>query len=120
MPTKQETFDAVVTHLLKQGCRSVDSLGNCVYLSDQGLKCAAGCLIPEDEYVPGWEGTSIWENEKCEGTVTACLRRLGYNLKLVSQLQSIHDNCEPHRWDDAFQQLAAEHGLTYTPPTESA
>lgn len=55
--TPQEIFDTVVTHLSKQGKRSVNIEGDCLYRGPGGLSCAVGCLIPDSEYVHEMEGT---------------------------------------------------------------
>jgi hypothetical protein len=58
--TDQEVFDQVANHLLTQNKRSVSATDNtlCVYRSPDGLKCAAGCLIADDEYDPRMEGSN--------------------------------------------------------------
>jgi len=57
--TLQEVFDIVSTHLLKQGRKSVNISNRCVYRNENGMKCAAGALIPDDEYKPELE-TNMW------------------------------------------------------------
>jgi hypothetical protein len=47
----QKTFDAVLAHLRKQGKRAIDG-ESCMYRTEDGLKCAIGCLIPDDKYDP--------------------------------------------------------------------
>ena len=44
----QEVFDFVAIHLLTQNEKSGDDQV-CYYRSPTGLKCAAGCLIADDE-----------------------------------------------------------------------
>ena len=51
--TAQEVFDQVTQHLLKQGKAARSGTGACRYrVETRGeiLKCAAGCLIADDEY----------------------------------------------------------------------
>lgn len=45
LETKQKIFDKVVKHLFKQGKKAHNGQV-CLYLTDDGLKCAVGCLIP--------------------------------------------------------------------------
>lgn len=52
--TKQEMFDKVAEHLLKQGGPAWDNM--CMYRAPNGRKCAAGCLIPDNLYRKEWEG----------------------------------------------------------------
>jgi hypothetical protein len=58
----QETFDTMLTHLRKQGQRAVDQthehmVDTCMYRTSSGLKCAVGCLIPDDLYDRRMEGS---------------------------------------------------------------
>lgn len=65
--TKQGLFDTIVTHLFTQGRPAlvdeayIDSLGdkafdvslepgNCAYRGPNGIRCAVGCVIPDDKY----------------------------------------------------------------------
>ena len=60
--TPQEVFDTVVAALVKQGRKSLAENGDpsiskdCRYRGDDGLKCAIGHLIPDDEYAEWMEG----------------------------------------------------------------
>lgn len=57
--TKQEMFDKVAEHLLKQGGPAWDDKdGACKYRAPNGRKCAAGCLIPDNMYRKEWEGSA--------------------------------------------------------------
>lgn len=57
MYTKQEAFDKVVRHLVAQGRPALNRNKSCAYLSADGLKCAAGCLIPDDFIKLDFDGT---------------------------------------------------------------
>ena len=46
MKTQQEVFNYVVDFMRKQGKPA--SGGICVYLTDAGLMCAVGCMLPKD------------------------------------------------------------------------
>lgn len=54
--TDQEVFDQVKTHLLSQKVKSMSRTleDTCAYRSANSLKCAAGCLIGDDEYDPNF------------------------------------------------------------------
>jgi hypothetical protein len=52
--TKQSIFDQVAQHLLDQG-RMAYQNGGCVYRMEEGLRCAAGCLIST---IRGWSTRS--------------------------------------------------------------
>lgn len=54
----QEAFNTMVRHLVKQGRKSANEKG-CLYRGPDGLKCAFGCLIPDDHYFPSMERLTI-------------------------------------------------------------
>ena len=104
--TAQEVFDQVAKHLLKQGTRSIDKAnGVCVYRSDDGDKCAAGCLISKSEYRKKYEGASWKEMIRTHGLTTS-------HSDLISGLQKIHDNTNPTTWLTDLKHLAAEYDLS--------
>src|SRR6185436_2009551 len=121
MYTKQQTFDMVVEGLRKQGCRSMDPSNQvCVYRSKDGHKCAAGMLIPDEDYKVDFEmcviepvptcRTSEAQRELCE------LIGKNHDLKLVRDLQVIHDVYDFREWEEKWKNTALEHELMYTPP----
>lgn len=57
--TAQQVYDAVAKALLKQGKPSVDEQNHCQYRGPNGLKCAAGHLIPDRLYNPTIENKQI-------------------------------------------------------------
>jgi hypothetical protein len=113
--TRQETFDTVVAHLRKQGRKATAfnkrDIRVCCYRGDEGTKCAAGCLIPDDRYQPGLEGFRALRTTK----VGELLIELGHDTSLVCELQSIHDGYEVCEWEEAFANVARDYELTYTP-----
>lgn len=115
MATNQETFDAVVTHLRRQGRKALRGR-KCAYRGDDGTKCAAGCLIPDDLYSPKLEGWSVCKSSTLDNPVPGIISGLGHDLDLVEALQGAHDTAGPDYWESRFAEIAAEHGLTYTPP----
>jgi hypothetical protein len=83
--TNQEAFDLVVTHLKNQG-RQAFADGACKYRTSDGLKCAIGALIPDEDYMPEWEGHSVGELISSFGLETASVDR-----GLLAELQYVHD-----------------------------
>ena len=104
--TEQEVFDQVVTHLLTQRERSVSifSTSSCAYRGQNGLKCAAGCLISDDEYSSDMEGYS-WINLLDEKRVPK------NHYALITRLQHIHDGTLPENWKRELEVLATEFKL---------
>lgn len=117
MPTVQETFDTVVTAVVKQGKPSMikddDNLPACQYRGPDGLKCAAGHLIPDGEYSFKMEGSSV------SSTITAnVLTKNGHNIEIVKELQRCHDdNAESVNFVSDFlkdcRELAAWYALEW-------
>ena len=107
--TAQEVFDQVAKHLLTQMKKSVakraaesasDSNDFCMYRGFDGTKCAAGCLIADDEYKLEFENNS-WSH----------LSAINYlvpeeHCLLIMELQDIHDCHEPEDWRVKLNNLA--------------
>ena len=115
MFTLQETFDIVAKHLLTQNKKS-EALMNkyseasvlgCAYRGLHGLKCAAGILIPDDQYDPRFEGRDIINVHE------QSLKNFPHNISLVRRLQLVHDNYDPERWGEELREVAADFNLTY-------
>jgi hypothetical protein len=90
----QEIFDTVAKHLLTQGKKAVDKYtGLCTYRAPDGLKCAVGCLIPDDVYKPEMDnGTSAGRIDTIYINFPEVEEYLGIdNLSLLCDLQDIHD-----------------------------
>lgn len=95
---QQEIFDKVATHLITQGKQSLcywrqtewsqPDLG-CAYRGDDGTMCAAGCLIPDDEYSRAFEGmpwNCIWKE------VPSFANASFEDHDLIGSLQGVHDD----------------------------
>jgi len=55
---KQEFFDKVARHLLTQNAKSIEAFernAKCLYRGPNGMKCVAGCLIPDELYSENFE-----------------------------------------------------------------
>jgi hypothetical protein len=114
--TKQEIFDTVAIHLIKQGKQSADASGACFYRSPDGLKCAVGCLIPDEVYRPKMEGRSI-------STLFKNFSELNFlqpSVGLLNDIQRVHDNTysEGQIWTDAvvlrLRKIAEKYNLSTT------
>lgn len=115
LATAQQVFDQVAAHLLTQNKRSYnDELAACAYRSPDGLKCAAGCLIADEEYNPAWEGM-YWLGLCGEFPVTTKWHEplTDAHSGLIVELQKIHDNVEPNEWPISLESLAKECELEY-------
>jgi hypothetical protein len=63
MLTRQQILETVARHLFAQGRASIkvdqDQEPYCVYRGKDGLKCAAGVLIPDEAYSPHMEKKTV-------------------------------------------------------------
>lgn len=106
--TEQEVFDQVVGHLRRQGRKS-RSDDMCLYRGPEGLMCAAGCLMTDEE------AELVTEDKTWMGLVEGNVVPQAH-AELVQHLQNIHDADEIYEWETRFAALAGQRGLTYTPP----
>ena len=103
--TEQEVFDQVAKHLLTQGERS-EGKDRCLYRGENGLKCAAGSLIGDDEYDPSMENG--WWN-----LLVIAGQAPDTHQTLISQLQTIHDTFPPYDWKECLLNLATEFKIEF-------
>lgn len=107
--TDQEVFTMVATHLLAQNEKAMSANNSfCMYRSPKGLKCALGCLIPDNEYAPELEGKTFREMQ-AKGLVPPAL--LSMNVDLIKELQAVHDQWQPERWATRLTIVAGDFGL---------
>lgn len=116
--TPQEIFDAVCDHLAKQKKRAAREHGGCYYRTPDGLKCAVGCLIPDELYDRRMD--SFYDDDEDNyagnfhqvadgiriGIYSKDLRWMLDHINLLCDLQSVHD--DGMRWTDESEM---RHGL---------
>ena len=85
---KQEIFNKCSEHLLKQNRKSIAESVGCLYRDDNGLTCAIGCFITEEEYNPDMEV-----------------------MPLLMALQAVHDNHDVEDWEISLKEVAEEFSL---------
>ena len=87
-------FNESKNHLLSQMKKSVAKIHSdptCAYHGPNGLKCAAGIFIPDSNYSPKFEGNG-WADWRISDGLDH------KKIKLIKQLQMIHDSERPSRW----------------------
>ena len=115
LDTKQKVFDYVVNFLVKQGKPSISTYNNedCQYYSDDGKRCAVGCLILPEEYDQEWDSDLA-----AYDIITDKIPRLKPFDDILYELQQLHD--EPENWNlkgfspsgfEVIEQIAANHKL---------
>jgi hypothetical protein len=137
MKTKQEIFDVVAKHLLTQKAQArtlveYGSLGECAYRTGDGMRCAIGALINDADYDPTIEGLTVsnlrtlsrlkWSNHESGFVARATLFRdmlikAGVDVtdrntvRLMEDLQEVHDAGKVDSWVLALNEVARYHGL---------
>jgi hypothetical protein len=108
--TAQEIFDKVATHLLTQNKQAMNEDDQvCVYRTDGGLKCAVGVLIPDEDYLPLMEGQYLIGGEPHCPELHNFLEKAGLSahIKLLHDLQHLHDSNNPDEWLTRLYKLAS-------------
>lgn len=87
----QEIFNKVATHLFTQGEQARNDTA-CLYRAKDNKKCAVGCLIPDEMYIPEMECGPviilISTSKGCDFLIPDYFEK---NRKLLSDLQLAHD-----------------------------
>ena len=119
-----QVMDYVVTNLLKQGKKSVESFmnydtdeyepsGDCVYRGfirdDDGqimdtLKCAVGHIISDEVYDEQLESQTVDNTHVLDAVKVSCenWEVTDNSLGMLKVLQSIHDQIDIERWEAYF------------------
>lgn len=85
----QAAFDKMIQHCFDQGVQSRTVRPNwgghaiCAYRGTEGRACAVGCLIPDSEYDPAFEGEPVDDIN--------CAALKGLDIRMLSEVQSLHD-----------------------------
>ena len=112
----QVVFDRVVNHLLTQNKRSVSKFEYGIdnaYHSDEGLKCAIGCLINDEVYKSDIEGHSIDEVEVIYSLVNSGIKTDRKIIRLLQELQRIHDDVYIAQWRYSLKKVASKFRLNF-------
>lgn len=109
-------FLTVYGHLLAQNKSSMINEA-CAYRGKNGLMCAVGPFIPEDEL----DGSNnIMDFDNIRSLVYDSLRRDGFFIphqkrklfdRLFSRLQAIHDTFSPIIWEGHLNALAKQYDI---------
>lgn len=106
----QDVFDHVAKHMLKQGVRSVDNMGNCQYRGVDGLMCAVGCLITDRKYKRKIEGHSVYDTDVW-AALPAHVKKISNVQALLNGMQNTHDKSPPNQWALHLAESAKHYGL---------
>jgi hypothetical protein len=84
----QELYDYIVEAVVKQGRPSVGDNDRCLYRGPDGLKCAAGHVIPDSMYSPFRMENQSVDTLRRDGKLSESLIP---HARLIHYLQSAHD-----------------------------
>lgn len=101
MNTKQQEFDAVCVHLMKQGIAAMNGV-DCMYRGDNGTMCAVGCRIPDSAYTPDMEGKNAHTVSRMESVPP----ELPTYVDMFADLQRVHDQHMPKAEDSEEEKTA--------------
>lgn len=111
MISNQAFFNKVKKHLLTQMRKCRDKNSNCVYLKENGDRCAIGGVLPKKilaKIIAADMNThAIIDILKIPGVRD----HLPVDLDIVDTLQAIHDNYPSSEWRDKLTKMAKTHGL---------
>lgn len=103
--TPLEIVKKVGAHLLSQGETCMEN--NCCRYHYNGLSCAIGCLISDENYTPEIEDTAVRDAIKPEFPEAVKLREIlekevgeltGDKFLVMLQLQKMHDTVPVSKW----------------------
>lgn len=108
--THQQTFDMVVEGFASQGFKiSILGDGDCVFRTEDGLKCSVGHLIPDADYRPEFD-TEPMGLINVIGEV-AVLQL--HDFDVLEALQGVHDTADgPFALKQGLQNYAVMNGLS--------
>lgn len=115
--SKQDTFDAVASYLLRVRRKSRHhKTGQCLYRSGEDTArtapyCAVGCLMPDAEVE-----TVIAEG--LNGIVLSMVNNYSPSIRqhdphLLTDLQLVHDRYPPEIWEHTLERYATSNGLVF-------
>jgi len=89
--TPQEMFDKAYIGVVKQGCKSTDVLGSCLYRGVNDTKCGIGFLI-HDDIAKAWDRRKNNEITKIKSTKRYPVPKfIVDNISLAGAIQRAHD-----------------------------
>ena len=109
LQTDYDVFNYVKEHLLKQNEKSLDPWSlSCYYRAQKEngdvLMCAVGCLMDDNYYSPEFENSSP-SDSRVRDAIEKSIPNWTYNVDLLSELQNLHDEHDPHVWSLNFEYL---------------
>ena len=105
----QEAFTRIITHLRKQGAKSIDSGGSCRYRDPvTKRRCAIGVLITDEFYSEAIEGWTC-RDLQVMGLLDTSLPGVSYGL--LDSCQEVHDIYPCIWWEERWREVATRFRL---------
>ena len=112
----QTIYNQCAAHLLRQAKASYDDVGEaCLYRGPDGMKCAVGYFIRDDQYHENLEGYDA-KDEELYGPLASYLGKAPSpgQSALLFDLQRAHDHylkCGLDYWASRMIEIAKQYGL---------
>ena len=118
--SRQEIFDYIALHLLKQNKRSEEEIIDpvtkihkyaCRYRGgtpEDPCKCAIGVLFDDEIYNPKFEGKTIKYLRSCYKSFSHIPLEV---VPMLASLQKVHDNHDPTAWVTSLCEVARIYNL---------
>ncbi len=108
--TNQEIFNTVSAHLLQQNCKSTVGGGVCKYKGPNNTYCAVGILL-KDLLTDEHEGKKVTAlPKKLLGEANINFSSI-LTMKLLGELQEVHDFSKVETWREELKNLGKTYGL---------
>jgi hypothetical protein len=110
----QYTFDQVAAHLIEQGQKSTLLGIECAYRGENGLRCAIGFCISNENYRFEMEDHNITYSCASLGSKTILEmvdKQYSHDEDFMNSLQAIHDKSIPSVWPGKLKMFARMYGL---------
>lgn len=124
--SRQEIFDIVAAHLLKQGEQSFfreydrddqeDVVTGCAYRSKDGKKCALGALMADEDYRDVFEHQTLDKglapDRECSSTycvskqIQEACKIADEDISFALELQGLHDHFSYAQWSTRLMDFA--------------
>lgn len=106
--SNREVFDYVKNHLLTQNTKAEfkhePGRTTCLYRTNEGLMCAAGCLIADEHYGEHLESRPA-NNEAVYNAIIKSIGGFKPNEWLLRELQTVHDCCPVDEWNNRLVEV---------------
>lgn len=115
MKTLKEAFETMAEHLMTQGkkcedpSRLVSTPGRCLYRGPDGMKCAIGILIDDNEYHISLEFQAASDIDVVEALDASGWPTDMDSLEIYDRMQEVHDDFFVFEWPEKIEKIKDEY-----------